>query len=75
MPLGPAVIYEAETADGVALKVSTPRAGGVDLLEPGARRFAVPTSPDALRIFAAPEPGSSPEISHATRSQPQSTGG
>ena len=59
MPLGPAVIYEAETANGIALKVSTPRAGGVDLLEPGDRLFAVPTSPDAVRIFAAPEPVSS----------------
>jgi putative spermidine/putrescine transport system ATP-binding protein len=56
MPLGPAVIYEAETADGTALKVSMLRAGGAGLLEPGARLFAVPTSPAALRIFDAPLP-------------------
>ncbi|HEV8439713.1 MAG TPA: ABC transporter ATP-binding protein [Methylomirabilota bacterium] len=65
LPLGPAVIYEAETTDGTAIKVSTPRTVGAGLLEPGARLFAVPTSPAALRIFPAPDtvpsPGPVPE--------------
>jgi putative spermidine/putrescine transport system ATP-binding protein len=51
MPLGPVVIYEMETADGTALKVSTPRAGGPPLLEPGTRTFTAPVTPAALRIF------------------------
>ena len=53
MPLGPAVVYEAETADGAALKVSMPRGGGAGLLEPGERLFATPTSAAAFRVFPA----------------------
>jgi len=55
MPLGPAVVYEAETADGSSIKVSMFRGSGGGLLEPGARLFAIPASPTAIRIFPAPE--------------------
>ncbi len=54
MPLGPAVIYEVETTDGAALKVSMPRAGGTGLLEPGAWMFASAATPAAFRVFADP---------------------
>jgi putative spermidine/putrescine transport system ATP-binding protein len=70
LPLGPAVVYEAETADGVALKVSMSRSGGAGLLEPGARLFAAPISPAALRIFPVPQPVPSAESVH-----PMSAGG
>ena len=55
MPLGPAVVYEAETADGSSLKVSMSRSGGAGLLEPGAKLFAIPASAAAIRIFPASE--------------------
>jgi putative spermidine/putrescine transport system ATP-binding protein len=55
LPLGPAVVYDAETDDGVPLKITMPRSGATALLEPGARRFAVPVSVSALRIFPADE--------------------
>jgi len=67
LPLGPAVIYEAETADGTALKVSTPRGGGAALLEPGARCFATPTSAAAFRVYPSSAPDSSLEPTEARR--------
>jgi len=64
LPLGPVVIYEAETADGATLKVSMPRGGGAPLA-PGARLFAMPVAPEVFRIFPAGDAVSFPETNHS----------
>ena len=53
LPLGPLVIYEAQVAGAVALKISQPRESGAALLEPGAPVFVAPASSAACRVFAA----------------------
>ncbi|HUG79555.1 MAG TPA: ABC transporter ATP-binding protein [Burkholderiales bacterium] len=53
LPLGPLVIYEAEIAGGVALKISQPREGEAALLTPGEAVFVAPVSRAACRVFAA----------------------
>ncbi|MCL4799360.1 MAG: ABC transporter ATP-binding protein [Burkholderiales bacterium] len=61
LPLGPVVVYEAETQAGQPMKISAPREGGARLLEPGARVYVAPAAPDAARLFrpAASRAGSS----------------
>jgi putative spermidine/putrescine transport system ATP-binding protein len=53
LPLGPNVIYEAETQDGMSLKISQPRDARAGLLAPGDRVFVAPATPDACQVFAS----------------------
>jgi len=51
LPLGPVVVYEAETRSGEPVKISAPREGDMRLLDPGDAIFIEPAAPDAARIF------------------------
>ena len=51
LPLGPHVIYEAQTHDGISLKISQPRDAGTGLLAPGDRVFVAPATPAACQVF------------------------
>jgi putative spermidine/putrescine transport system ATP-binding protein len=51
MPLGPVVVYEAETRAGEPIKISAPREGDARLLDPGTAVFLEPAAPDAARLF------------------------
>ena len=51
LPLGPVVVYEAETRAGESVKISAQREGDTRLLEPGAAIFIEPAAPDAVRLF------------------------
>jgi len=51
MPLGPHVVYEAEIAGGVALKISAPRDTGGALLAIGQRVYVEPASASACQVF------------------------
>lgn len=51
MPLGPMVVYEAETRAGEPIKISAPREGDARLLDPGTAVFLEPAAPDAARLF------------------------
>jgi putative spermidine/putrescine transport system ATP-binding protein len=52
MPLGPQVVYEAEIAEGVALKISAPRDSAGALLAPGERVYVEPASASVCQIFS-----------------------
>jgi len=51
LPLGPVVVYEAETRAGEPVKISAPREGDARLLDPGDVIFIEPVAPDAARLF------------------------
>ncbi|HJU22400.1 MAG TPA: ABC transporter ATP-binding protein, partial [Casimicrobiaceae bacterium] len=53
LPLGPYVMYEAQTEGGVAFRVSEPRDAGARLLAPGAFVHVMPVAPEACKVFAA----------------------
>jgi len=53
LPLGPHVMYEAQTDAGVAFRVSEPRDAGARLLSPGERVHVAPVAPVACHVFAA----------------------
>jgi len=53
LPLGPHVMYEAQTDAGVAFRVSEPRDAGARLLSPGERVHVAPVAPEACNVFAA----------------------
>jgi putative spermidine/putrescine transport system ATP-binding protein len=53
LPLGPYVMYEAQTEGGVAVRVSEPRDAGARLLSPGERVHVAPVAPAACNVFAA----------------------
>jgi putative spermidine/putrescine transport system ATP-binding protein len=53
LPLGPYVMYEAQTEGGEAFRVSEPRDAGKRLLAPGARVHVAPVAPAACNVFAA----------------------
>jgi len=53
LPLGPYVMYEAETEAGVAFRVSESRDAGSRLLSPGDRVHVAPVAPAACNVFAA----------------------
>ena len=53
LPLGPYVMYEAETEAGVAFRVSEPRDAGTRLLSPGDHVHVAPVAPAACNVFAA----------------------
>jgi putative spermidine/putrescine transport system ATP-binding protein len=55
MPLGPLAVYEVETADGTALKVSEPRDGTAPLPAPDERVWVDAVSPDACLVFPISE--------------------
>jgi putative spermidine/putrescine transport system ATP-binding protein len=55
MPLGPVAVYEVETSDGTALKVSDPRDGSGPLLTPDEPAWIEPISRDACLVFPTPE--------------------
>jgi len=57
LPLGPYVMYEAETEAGVALRVSEPRDAGTRLRSPGDRVHVAPVAPAACNVFAAQSDG------------------
>ena len=52
LPLGPHVVYEAEIAPGVAIKISAPRETAGTLLAPGERVYVEPATPSACQVFA-----------------------
>jgi putative spermidine/putrescine transport system ATP-binding protein len=52
LPLGPHVVYEAEIAPGVAVKISAPRETAGTLLAPGERVYVEPATPSACQVFA-----------------------
>jgi putative spermidine/putrescine transport system ATP-binding protein len=56
LPLGPYVMYEAQTEAGVAFRISQPRDAGARLLAAGERVFVAPVAPAACKVFAA-DPG------------------
>ncbi|NJN40530.1 MAG: hypothetical protein HC807_06410 [Gammaproteobacteria bacterium] len=51
LPLGPVVVYEAETRTGESVKISIQREGDMRLLAPGTAIFIEPAAPDAVRLF------------------------
>jgi len=53
LPLGPHVMYEAQTEGGTAFRVSEPREAGARLLSPGERVHIVPVAREACSVFAA----------------------
>jgi len=53
MPLGPYVMYEAQTEGGAAFRISEPRDAGTQLLAPGARVHVAPVAAAACNVFAA----------------------
>ena len=53
LPLGPYVMYEAQTEGGVAIRISEPRDAGARLLVPGASVHVAPVAPEACNVFAA----------------------
>ena len=53
LPLGPYIMYEAETDAGVAFRLSEPRDPGGRLLPPGERVHVAPVAPSACNVFAA----------------------
>ena len=56
LPLGPHVMYEARTEDGVPLKISQTRDAGARLLAPGERVFVAPATPASCQVFMAEAP-------------------
>ena len=53
LPLGPHVMYEAQTDGGTAFRVSEPREAGGRLLSPGEQVHVVPVAREACNVFAA----------------------
>ncbi|HLX29994.1 MAG TPA: ABC transporter ATP-binding protein [Casimicrobiaceae bacterium] len=53
LPLGPYVMYEAQTEGGVAFRISEPRDAGARLLAPGTFVHVMPVAPGACNVFAA----------------------
>jgi putative spermidine/putrescine transport system ATP-binding protein len=53
LPLGPQVMYEAETAGGTPFRISEPRDAGTHLLSPGEQVHIVPVAREACNVFAA----------------------
>jgi len=53
LPLGPHVMYEAQTEGGTAFRVSEPREAGARLMSPGERVHIVPVAREACSVFAA----------------------
>jgi hypothetical protein len=53
LPLGPHVMYEARTDDGVGLKISQSRDGGTRILAPGEQVFVGPVAAAACQVFAS----------------------
>ncbi len=51
LPLGPIVVYEAETRAGEPVKISAPREGEARPFDPGDAIFIEPAAPDAARLF------------------------
>jgi len=51
LPLGPVVVYEAETQAGESVKISAPREGDARLHVPGDAIFIEPAASDAARLF------------------------
>ena len=61
LPLGPYVMYEAQTEGGETFRVSEPRDAGKRLFAPGARVQVAPVAPGACNIFAADD-AASPKV-------------
>jgi hypothetical protein len=53
LPLGPHVMYEAQTDAGVTFRISAPRDAGARLLSPGECVHVVPVATHACNVFAA----------------------
>jgi putative spermidine/putrescine transport system ATP-binding protein len=53
LPLGPYVMYEAQTEGGVAFRISEPRDAGARMLSPGECVHVAPVARAACNVFAA----------------------
>ena len=53
LPLGPLVMYEAQTDGGVTFRVSQPRDAGARMLTTGERVFVAAVAPEAVKVCAA----------------------